>query len=129
MSDTLSLDLVTRRTYLANYGAARGLSSRIRENTSSLAELAALDEMETTYFLTSDRHSGFVVSNGHISGLFSTVKGRGDFLVSMAIRAGGRRLDCLDGYLTDFCGRHGFTVVDRSANWSEGEPDVVIMAR
>lgn len=84
----------------------------------------------TDYYLTADLQSGFAVrSTGELVGVFSTVKGRGDDLLSRATRYGARRLDCFDGYLVDFYKRHGFRVERREANWVAGEPDVVYMTR
>jgi hypothetical protein len=78
-------------------------------------------------YLSADRQSGFMIAGDEIVGVFSAVRGRGDALVRDAIAAGGRRLDCFDGYLTRLYYRHGFVVTRRESNWSPGGPDVVWM--
>lgn len=118
---------VTRLTYLAAVGAARVESPLVRENLSSLADFIAAPEAECHYYLSSDGRSGFFIHGTTIRGLFSLEPGRGSVLVTSAIKAGGRRLECYDGYLSALYGRHGFVVVEREANWTEGEPDVVWM--
>jgi hypothetical protein len=71
---------------------------------------------------------GFIVkASGELVGVFSSQPGRGDELVDAALKAGATHLDCFDGYLTEFYARHGFIEYDRSANWTPGEPDVVLM--
>lgn len=82
------------------------------------------------YYLTDDLSSGFAVTaDGELVGVFSTVKGRGDYLLGSAVNVGARRLDCFDGYLTGFYASHGFRVVKRERNWVPGGPDVVYMER
>lgn len=79
--------------------------------------------------VSDDGLSGFIVcEDGELVGLFSRVRGRGDELVRAAIKAGARRLDCFDGYLTELYARHGFREVRREPNWTPGGPDVVYMA-
>lgn len=70
-----------------------------------------------------------MVDGSTLKGLFSLEAGRGDALMTEAIRAGARRLDCYDGYLVSFYGRHGFTETHREANYSADGPDVVYMSR
>lgn len=121
------LDTVPRLTYLAHVGAARAESSLVRSSLSSLADFIAAPQTECSYFLSSDGRSGFFIHGSIIRGLFSLERGRGDLLVTEAIRAGGRHLECYDGYLTDLYGRHGFVETAREANWTPGKPDVVWM--
>lgn len=123
------IHLVTRRTYLAHMGAARAESPLVRQNTCTMAELLAYPESTTSYFLSPDRKSGFMIHRGKLIGLFSLVRGRGASLVSTAIAAGARSLECYDGYLPVLYGRHGFIETDRVSTWTEGGPDVVVMAR
>lgn len=73
---------------------------------------------------------GYVIDNqtGELTGLFSCFKGHGKQLVFSALLNGACKLDCFDGYLTSFYSSFGFEEVDRQANWTEGQPDVVYMA-
>lgn len=80
-------------------------------------------------WVLADRSGGFAVLDGRICHVWSTQRGQGDLLVSAAVKRGGKRLDCFDGYLTTLYGRHGFVVVDRIANWDPEGPDVVEMIR
>lgn len=93
-------------------------------------------------YLTPDLCAGFAVTRtGEIVSLHNAGKqrGLGDALVDAAIRAGGWRLDCFDGYLSALYARHGFVVIERMT-WDDtyapegwdyatyGRPDVVVMA-
>jgi hypothetical protein len=82
-------------------------------------------------YATADGTAGFAVSpDGDLQSVFNYgTGGRGDALVTAAIGAGARTLDCFDGFLPAFYARHGFRVVRREANWTVGGPDVVYMAR
>jgi hypothetical protein len=116
----------TAASYIAALAAAQAADSRIAGATTSAAEL---DVAEALCFLTADANSGFVVkASGELVGVFSTIKGRGDAIVTAAILNGACALDCFDGYLPTFYGRFGFVEVDRVANWTPGQPDVVFMA-
>lgn len=125
---TETVDIVSRLTYLVHQACAKGESPRIRASLATTAELAGVPETEASYYLTPDRQSGFMLHKGHLKGLFSLVPGRGALLVSEALRAGASLLDCYDGYLPMLYARHGFVEISRSANWTEGGPDVVVMA-
>jgi hypothetical protein len=82
----------------------------------------------TIYVLSTDGQSGYAVRpSGELVNVFSLVKGRGARLVRHALMTGAVYLDCFDGYLTSFYGRHGFREVGRVANWTPGGPDVVYM--
>lgn len=70
---------------------------------------------------------GFFILDGELRGVFTNVKGIGNWLVQWAIREGAKRLDCFDGYLTGFYQRLGFTEVKRVENWAHGGPQVVFM--
>jgi hypothetical protein len=103
---------------------AQGLNDKVREATSDANSFPERGR----YYLSTDFKSGFGITDvGELVGVFSTEKGRGDRLISEAKRLGAKRLDCFEGYLTDFYARHGFREVYREANWTEGEPDVVYM--
>ena len=62
-------------------------------------------------------------------GLWCNVKGSGNWLLDHAIKDGATRLNCFDGYLVNFYKARGFVEVNREANWTAGEPDVVFMER
>lgn len=71
---------------------------------------------------------GFIVKpDGELVGVFSSIPGRGDALISAALNAGATHLDCFDGYLTEFYARHGFREYRREPNWTPGGPAVVYM--
>lgn len=81
-------------------------------------------------FVLSDESGGFGIrSDGELVGLFSRIRGRGDYLVNKAVRYGAIHLNCFDGYLVELYRRHGFIVRERRPNWTVGGPDVVYMCR
>lgn len=124
--------------YWAVTNAAAVLPPKLGLNL-TLADRHAYEPMET--FLSNDGRSGFAINvDGTLTNLFSTVRGRGDYLVEQAIAAGATKLDAYDGYLHDLYSRHGFTVVERLTwdpqyapdGWDEaafGTPDVLLMER
>lgn len=107
-------------------GAARAASATIRDATSPSGEYPRFG---ATYYLTADSLSGYgVLDDGTLVGLFSLVRGRGASLMANALDDGARTLDCFDGFLVDFYGRHGFVESHRATNWEGAdEPDVVWM--
>ena len=116
------------------YEFKAALASAQRENTIIDASTTPAYELpshaEATFYLTTDDASGFAVTNdGELVGLFSTEPKRGDYLMGWAVARGARRLDCFDGYLTGFYGRHGWREVKRVPNWTPDSPDVVYMVR
>ncbi len=83
---------------------------------------------ESKTFLSPDKKSGFAISpSGELTNVFSTEKGRGNHIVSQAIKEGAKHLDAFEGHLTDLYGRHGFKEYHRKPNWTPGGPDVVYM--
>ncbi|MEU9605439.1 hypothetical protein [Streptomyces sp. NPDC048057] len=112
--------------YTAALGLARSESERISRATSAPEEMPG----DARYYLTADLQSGFgVAADGALIGLFSTVQGRGDDLITDAVtHKGATHLDCFDGYLPGLYKRHGFIETERVPNWVSGEPDVVFMA-
>jgi DNA (cytosine-5)-methyltransferase 1 len=81
-------------------------------------------------FLSPDGWTGFVVDqdSGTLNLLFNVgPRGRGSAAVQRAVLEGARQLDCFDGGLVRFYERHGWKIVNREANWTPGEPDVVFM--
>lgn len=108
------------------YEYARETDQRVMDATSPFSHDG---HDETFYYLTADGRSGFCVRHdGELVFVFSTVRGRGEYLVRAAIDRGADHLDCFDGYLTQFYGRLGFVETRREPNWTPGGPDVVWMA-
>ncbi|MCY0933650.1 hypothetical protein [Streptomyces sp. H34-S4] len=117
---------VSRSEYTAALDWARTSSKRIAEATSDPKEMPH----GARYYLTNDLQSGFgVAHDGTLIGLFSTVKGRGEDMVQVAVtHKGATRLDCFDGFLPDYYKQFGFVETERVPNWTAGQPDVVFMA-
>ena len=116
----------TRTEYVESLTTARAKSPLVADMTSDPSELP---QSLTYYWLTTDRQSGFYVTDsGYFGGLFSLTRGRGDALVAHAVEAGACKLDCFDGYLPKLYARHGFTEYNRESNWTPGGPDVVYMS-
>ena len=108
------------------------LSSAQQDHPIIAASTSPVDDLPdcigATFYLTTDDASGFAVTNdGELVGLFSTKPKREGDLIGWAVSRGARRLDCFDGYLTGFYGRHGWREVKRVPNWTPGGPDVVYM--
>ena len=90
-------------------------------------------------FLSDDNQAGFALvrenrEDTELCSVFSTVKGRGDGIMTTATGLADTMgldltLNCFDGYLTGFYARYGFVETERFPNWIEGEPDVVYMRR
>lgn len=119
--------IVSRDTFKRFFEEARRVSPIIRESTSSMDGEPYLTH--STYRIALDGRSGYVVRpDGELVFVFSLEPGRGRGIVERAKRDGAVYLDCFDGYLVDFYGRHGFVEVKRVANWTPGEPDVVYMS-
>ncbi|MFF7800230.1 hypothetical protein [Streptomyces olivaceus] len=112
--------------YTAALDWARHSSERIARATSAPAEMPR----EARYYLTSDFQSGFgVAKDGTLIGLFTLVKGRGtDMVWTAVLHKGALKLDCFDGFLTDYYKQFGFMETERVPNWTQGEPDVVFMS-
>lgn len=110
-------------SFRETFDAARSASPLIDAATSPFdAETPAI------HYLAGDALSGFAVTEtGELRFVFSLVKGRGDDLVTAALREGASHLDCFDGYLPTLYGRHGFTETARELNWTPGDPDVVYL--
>lgn len=116
----------TTAAYIAALTAAQAADKRIAGATTPAADL---DLSGASVFLSADANTGYAIkASGELVGVFSTIKGRGDAIVSSAIVNGASALDCFDGYLPGFYARHGFVETSRVANWTPGEPDVVFMA-
>lgn len=116
----------TAARFIGTFDHARKSSPLVADSTSTTREIASRAGMK--FFLSTDRHSGFAISTtGELVAVFSTVRGRGNDIMAAATANGAAHLDCFDGYLTGLYSRHGFKVTERFANWTPGQPDVVVM--
>ena len=116
--------VVPRWRYAVAFGAAHELSENVRAACSPVTEMPYTG---VRYYLREDFSGGYgVTDDGELIGLFS-LNGGGRALVRDAMANGARRLDCFDGFLTDFYASIGWTEVMREANWTPGGPDVVYM--
>jgi len=117
--------LVTPEEFKEALNIMQLIFPRIKASTSPVSEITD----DRKFYLSSDNCSGYAIGyDGELTSLFSTVKGRGDQLVNLAIEDGANHLDCFDGYLVGFYRKHGFMESRRETNWTQGEPDVVYMA-
>ncbi|MEU5403728.1 hypothetical protein ABZ348_31055 [Streptomyces sp. NPDC005963] len=116
---------VTAHFYFGALTQARRASKLVAGATSKPAEMPK----GARYFLADDLMSGFGIDgDGTLIGVFSLIKGRGEGMVTHAIKSGARKLDCFDGFLPGYYERFGFVETERVPNWTQGEPDVVFMA-
>lgn len=119
---------VSKSAFLAVLAEAKKSSDKINDATSPVHEVADATTDDDGFYLDLNGRYGFIVKqDGELIALFSMVRRSGDELVQQAIELGANRLDCFDGYLTGFYERNGFMEVDRLANWTPGQPDVVFM--
>ena len=117
--------IVPQHLFEAAFNSARESSARIKDATSPFEH----SKSQSLYVLADDDQSGFAVRpDGELVYVFSTVNGRGGYLVRTARQVGATHLDCFDGFLVDLYSRHGFQRVTSLPNWTPGEPDVVYMA-
>uniref|UniRef100_A0AAU6W0S8 Acetyltransferase n=3 Tax=unclassified bacterial viruses TaxID=12333 RepID=A0AAU6W0S8_9VIRU len=74
---------------------------------------------------------GYIVLNGELMGLWSTVRGRGNWLLDHAINDGATRLSCFDiPHLVKLYRNRGFVDYRREANTNvPDKPDVIWMER
>jgi hypothetical protein len=118
------------------------------ENNPDLAPMLTMhdpEEMEDyDVFLSEEGNAGVAVSpDGDIQNVISAEGASvdGDQVMEAAIEAGGKTLDCYDGFLTDFYESHGFDVTGTMdfnpefapEGWDENphlenQPDVMFMA-
>jgi len=123
---------VSYELFVNNLEFAQGLSDTIKDSTTPVSELD--DDGITSYYLAHTESTmygmGYAIdSTGQLTSLFSLDKGNGSAIMESAIDNGAQHLDCFDGYLTTFYKKHGFLEVDRVANWTAGQPDVVYMRK
>jgi hypothetical protein len=116
------------KEFKGTFKLAQQVSEQVKNATSKWEELDDADIFFKDYYLDYENQCGFAVSfNGTLTNVFSLVRGKGDYIMVNAKKAGATNLDCFDGYLTSFYKRHGFEVVRREQNWTPGEPDVCYM--
>ena len=70
---------------------------------------------------------GYCVINGELCSFWSTIDGRGTWLLDNAIADGAYHLNCFDGYLTTLYSQRGFKEYKRLPNWNSNGPDVIFM--
>ena len=119
-------------------------NARMMENLSSSAEIAIKHadyvngcrkygiEPEVVFRLVYDETQctgGYCVINGELCSFWSTVDGRGLWLLDNAISDGAIHLNCFDGYLTTLYSQRGFKEYKRLPNWNSNGPDVIYMSR
>lgn len=119
-------------------------NARMMENLSSSAEIAIKHadyvnacrrygiEPEVVFRLVYDETQctgGYCVINGELCSFWSTVNGRGLWLLDNAISDGAIHLNCFDGYLTTLYSQRGFKEYKRLPNWNSNGPDVIYMNR
>lgn len=121
-------DRVPSETFRAFFELARSEHAHIAESTSPFEMTRGASCFLSTW--TPERGvCGFVIrADGELTNVFSVGKGNGDDIMRAAIARGARHLDCFDGYLPTFYGRHGFAETRREDNWTPGGPAVVYMA-
>ena len=118
---------VSKQEFIINLGFNQFLYPNIKAATSPVKEVIE-DKTDRTFYLDSTGSMGYAIDEtGELTSLYSTVKGYGKTLVQSAISNGASHLDCFDGFLTTFYKGLGFEEVDRVANWTTGQPDIVFM--
>lgn len=120
---------VTARHFRKAFEAARDNSAQIAAATSTFDVSPAA--RGTRYYVASNGfdHWGYAIrADGELVYVFSSIRGKGDSIVSSALYNGAVYGDCFDGYLTGLYVRNGFGVVAKVPNWTPGEPDVVLFA-
>lgn len=121
---------VTKIDYVFALCDARRYSENIRASVTHPTDLPD----HADYYLHADEKSGFGVAwydedATELIGVFSTVKGRGDEILTNAESLGANVLDCFDGYLTNFYTARGWVEYNRVRNYVDGQPDVVYLSK
>lgn len=107
---------------------ARKQSNKVREATSPVHEVSESTSQDDNFYLGLGGLCGLIIkADGELISVFSLVKGQGNDLLSFAIESGAVKLDCFDGYLTEFYKKHGFVSYKIVPNWTQGEPSVHFM--
>jgi ElaB/YqjD/DUF883 family membrane-anchored ribosome-binding protein len=146
-----NLPIQTMQELVADANGAQAFRSLVADTNSSNPYGAAVAVYTTEeyqgkrLFVTEDATAGFALTaDGDIVSVFSAAKsGNGRALMTLAVQAGGRRLDCFDTALPSYYAAHGFKAVARlpwndeyaPAGWdtktfeafNAGRPDVVFM--
>lgn len=80
-------------------------------------------------WLSEDGLCGFAVTEeGELINVFSVANGRGSYLMDHILSMyDSLKLNCFEGFLENFYGDAGFTVVAREENYITGEVNVVYM--
>ena len=126
MRDLTNIRKVDAISFLKALDNAKYTNKRIKINV-HIFNLVEYLKMDT--YLSIDGLSGYSIKkDGEIVSLFSTVKRRGNKLINDAIKNGGNKLNCFEGYLTNFYKKAGFVVYDTQSNWNgENCPKVAFM--
>jgi hypothetical protein len=146
-----NLPIQTMQELVADADGAQAFRSLVADTNSSnpygaaVAVYTAEEYQGKRLFVTEDATAGFALTaDGDIVSVFSAPKsGNGRALMTLAVQAGGRRLDCFDTALPAYYAAHGFKAVARlpwndeyaPAGWdtetfqsfNAGRPDVVFM--
>jgi hypothetical protein len=146
-----NLPIQTMQELVADANGAQAFRSLVADTNSSnpygaaVAVYTAEEYQGKRLFVTEDATAGFALTaDGDIVSVFSAPKsGNGRALMTLAVQAGGRRLDCFDTALPSYYAAHGFKTVARlpwndeyaPAGWdtetfqsfNAGRPDVVFM--
>jgi len=146
-----NLPIQTMQELVADANGAQAFRSLVADTNSSnpygaaVAVYTAEEYQGKRLFVTEDATAGFALTaDGDIVSVFSAPKsGNGRALMTLAVQAGGRRLDCFDTALPSYYAAHGFKAVARlpwndeyaPAGWdtetfqsfNAGRPDVVFM--
>lgn len=74
--------------------------------------------------------AGYLVLGGELIGLFSLVRGIGDWIMQHVVSDGANHLDCFaEPALLKLYHKHGFTITHSVANWDAAGLPVVYMSR
>jgi hypothetical protein len=122
-------DQTTKHTFLLALAHAQLTHEQVRNATSPVSDFVA-SAREREYYVSDDLKSGFAVcEDGELTGVFSTVKGRGAALIATALHRGATFLSCFDGFLPGLYARFGFIKVGSERNWGgDALPRCVHMA-
>lgn len=104
---------VDPRTFHKKINTFRDLNDMNRAN---IHPYSPEDYLQMKTFMTRDGKSGYAIKNGNeLVSVHSSERGRGDHLVSHAVKMGARKLDAYDigGKLPKLYGKHGFQETGR----------------
>lgn len=121
---------VSLTEWIRHYSANRKWEL-MKQNTSTKEEL--MSKGLALCFINEYGTAGFAITRGwELVGVWSVERGTGDELIQMVIRLHINykkpiKLDCFDGYLTEFYKNHGFKEYNRIKNFTKYAPDIVFM--